>query len=407
MSQDNIENIEDIEDIEDNNVVRKNTIPKIFDDIFNNREIMPLIPSKKMLQKYDLFIDNVSAKFLKIKENPHLINYLTDHAVHYYAHLKESKPDQYAYYKVSFDKFVESYKHFILNAVRFGKRPDKKSYKLLIKQLGLIEYLRPNGGWGSYEGIAISDIRLMYAFMNNLNRYQGYKFYKDLLYNKLYIENVYYINRFANSSNITEIRRNMFLKKMKKTKPMDSSQVSKFNEFVNIDKFSQIAAILSDVVGKYYITGSIIDYINNTALKPNEYNRSDIDIVITNRLKFELLAGFIIGYLTYAQSETSERINNIISYDGKYITLKADYFSKREIQIYYMKEKYCVFAHHFPCVRGYINTKYGMALSRQAIDIFRPDSDKKVKFVFMFPYTDVEKSKMIIKKYQARGYKIE
>lgn len=385
----------------------QNNMKQIFEELFNDRDVMPLIPSKLSLQKYNLFIDNVSAKFLKIKENPHLINNLTEYALSYYDGLRENKPAEYAYYKICFEYFVDSYKHFILNAVRFGKRPDNKSYKLLIKQLGLIEYIQPHSGWGSYEGVAISDIRLVYAFINYPNIRDYHEFYHNLLLNKLYIENIYYINRLIDGSTITEYLRKELLKNMKKTKPMDSSQVSKFNEFVNIDKFAKFASILNDVVGKYYITGSVIDYINNTDLKYHEYINSDIDIVITNKLKFELLAGFIIGYLTYSQNETAENINKIISYDGKYITLRSGYFSNREIQIYYMKEKYCVFAHHFPCVRGYVNSKYEMALSRQAIDIFRPDSDKKVKFVFMFPYTDVEKSKNIIKKYQARGYKIE
>jgi len=384
----------------------QNSFGQIFEELFNNREIMPLVPSKLLLAKYDLFINNVNSKFLKIGQNPHLINHIDQKLLKYLNNLLKNNPQKYESYNIGFNNLEESYKYFVLNAVRFGKRPDNKSYKLLIKQLGLTEYTYSNNNnWGGYENIVISDIRLTYLFKNIED--STYNIYRNLLKNKFYIENMYYINRLYDTTYIDKNTRVSLLKSMKENKSMDSSQVSKFNKFVCIDKFAKLASIISNIVGKYYITGSIIDYINNTNLKPNQYDQSDIDIVITDKTKYELLAGVIVGYLKYAQNESDEDINNIISYTGKYITLDLGYFSNREIQIYYMKEKYCVFAHHFPCVRGYITSSYKMSLSQQAIDIFRPDSDKKIKFVFMFPYTDVEKSRKIIKKYKRRGYTIE
>lgn len=374
-----------------------------FDKVFNNRQAIPLIPSNANIQAYDLFIANLSSKTMRINENPHLIEKLKDKAISY---IRDDFLENKKNTVVDLHDFKTEYVYFILNAVRFGKRLPNQSMNKVIRYLRLWQY---SGGFqvGSYEGVSTNDIRITYLLKHEMDLTRRYH---KLLKAPYFIENVYYATKFPQKDLKREgkpITREKLLKSMKITSSMNENQCILFNEFVDGVKFTELINILREIVGKYYITGSIIDYINNTNLKPELYKNSDIDIVITDKLAFETLSGYLIAYLRFKMCMTMHQINKIVSYTGKYINLTGGFFSKRDVQIYHLKEKYGVFAHHFPCVRGYINSKGQMALSHQAIDIFRPNSDKKIRYIFMFPYTDVEKSASIIKKYRKRGYFIE
>jgi len=373
------------------NLNNKN-IEKFFDSVFNNRYYVPLYVENT--KKYDTYISKVNKNTLSPEEHPELLSLILDG----WRRNKYEKSGN----NIDLNMLHKEYAYFILNAVRFGK--SNKLRRQIYKYLGLQQYMcrRKNG----YTGEFCYDVRIYFRFVNE---YNGKLKYTDIINGidlqcmKFYIENLYYINRLTSNNNcgiyITDEGRKQALKNMKVTSPLNEEQSLRFNEFVNISKFVELINIIKHVVGKYYITGSIIDYMNNTSLDPKNYTDSDIDILVTNKLKFQLLA----GYLTKA----TEPDNDAIEYTGNRINIKAEVYSHRPIQIYYDREKHLVFDHHFPCVRGYINSKGSMALSQQAIDIFRPDSPKKVKYVFMFPYTDSEKAKSIIMKYYKRGYSIE
>ena len=358
-------------------------LEKLFNEIFNNRKLIPLIPNKNMMKRYTACINSINKYTLDVKANSSL------------SYLLKDIPNVD---KVRLNDLQTDYKYFILNSFRFGilENQDNKNkqYRKISRWLGLTNLYNGNFyGERTFYDVRIS--MLADEVIRNSNMYHDIAYH--ITDNVFYIENVYYINRLDNKSPWYFYDREEFLKNMKVSDCMTKSQVNKFNEFVNSEKFVNLMCIMKKIVNKFYITGSVIDYINNTTFNKENYIDSDIDIVVTDKIKFQLLSGYLLKYVEDLDSD-------IVEYTGRYINIKPGVFSHRHIQIYYMKEKYCVFAHHFPCVRGYINSKLKMSLSHQAIDIFRPDSDKKIKYIFMFPYTDLKKCKQIITKYRARGY---
>jgi hypothetical protein len=371
---------------------QKSNICKFFEELFTNYKEIPLIPSQYDMTSYINFIKVCNKNTLKVKYNPSLI-YLSNHTIY-----DETK-------QIPLYWLENGFVYFILNAFKFATPllNDNNKRNLIAKWLGIGKYYDENCFYGSK---IINDCRLSYKLYNLLmNGYMDYYRYNALIgdlnlpENYYYIENLYYLNRF---NKLNANKKTILLKSMKVKIEMNSIKCNNFNEFVNINMFNNLINIMKKIANKFYITGSIIDYINNTRLIRNNYNDSDIDIVITDKKAFELLAGYIKGYLEFVLD-----ITDGIEYTGKHINIKADIFSTRPIQIYYMDDKHYVFTHHFPCVRGYINNKLNMYLSQQAVKIFEPSSDKKIKFIFMFPYTDVAKARAIISKYKQRGYYIE
>lgn len=383
-----------------NNNTMKFSFVQFFNEVFNNREFIPLVVNKNQGIKYDAFIQNINSKVLCPNNNPHLLTKIKD--INMVAMFTNNRIKIRKSYKISLTKLNEKYAYFILNAYRFGKRAPDQSNRKIFKMLKLDEYVNEEE-YNVYGDIPIQDIRLNYR-LKQLSRYLEPNL--DIMSDPYVIENLYYINKLRESKFMDVDKRDLYLKKMYQKSDMNSDQISKFNKFVNPDKFNKLMLLLNEVVGSYYITGSVIDFINNNNLKEKEYKDSDIDIVVIDKFKFGLLAGYIMAYLQFTMNLSFADVSNIVSYDGKHLNIKAGYLSDRDIQIYWMEEKYGVFSHHFPCVRGYINNRYKMALSNQAVEIFKPTSNKVVNYVFMFPYTDSEKAKNIIEKYRARGYNI-
>lgn len=362
-------------------------LEQYFDKIFNDRDVIPLFVNKYLLKKYTAHVKTINKNTLNTKKHPELLTLTQKYDVNF-TNIK----------RIYLSDLPSKLVYFMLNSIRFGDT--NKRRKRLYQYLGLSQYV--SNYTNSYSGENNYDTRIYYRFINEHNfEYKASYILNNLEHPKMrfYLENLYYINKLDTDSicvYISDDRRKQALKNTKVTSELSEDQLRRYDKFVNMAKFIELTNIIEHVVGRYYITGSIIDYINSTTFNEDNYTDSDIDILVTDKLKFQLLA----GYLT----KLNEPNNDAIEYTGNRINIKADVYSYRPIQIYYCPEKQTVFSHHFPCVRGYINAKGSMALSHQAIDIFRPDSNKIVKFVFMFPYTNMEKSKAIIKKYHKRGY---
>lgn len=364
----------------------------IFEYIFNDRTEVPLIPNENDSNTYDHIMKTFDERSLIPAINPPLLFLVKKSCRN-----KDMTVIQPLY------RFEDKYIFLLLNAFRFGNVNYKRRSKVA-KLLGIEKYHKAMFSSDIYGNNVVYDVRINYRYNNLPSKFYVGNILARLLEpkNHFYIENLYYINRLRVKE--SGFKRKKYLKSMLVNVDMASDKMVKYSEFVSINKFTNLLAIMRLVANKYYITGSIIDYMFNTEFNPDNYKDSDIDIVITDKSKFGLLAGYLLSYYLNDLKISMENMNKYFTYDSKYITLSPGIFSDREIQIYCMTEKYCVFAHHFPCVRGYIDHNMRIRISQQAADIFKPDSDKVVKYIFIFPYTDVEKSKKIISKYEKRGY---
>lgn len=370
-------------------IIKPSSVERMFQYVFNDRECVPLVPSEDDLYMYNIALPSIDCDTL----NP-----INNHAL--IPHLKNKKKIRCNVPCKIYD-FKGEYKYFLLNAFRFGEVPNNKRNQIA-EVLGISRYHKATFSSDIYGNNVVYDVRINYRYDNlpsklsvgcMLIKLENPKYF-------FYIENLYYINRLRVKER--GFKREKYLKNMKVPINITSEKAAKLNDFVDMNNFVELIDIMKKIAEKFYLTGSLIDYMNNTNFDPSNYEDSDIDIVIVDKVKFHLLAGYLLGYLTFIRK--LDDIANYFTYDGKYISIQPGIFSCRPIQIYCMAEKYCVFAHHFPCVRGYVDHKMRMRLSNQAVDIFQPESDKIIKYVFIFPYTDVEKSKNIIKKYEKRGY---
>lgn len=365
----------------------------IFDYVFNVRKMVPLVPSDHLLEIYKNVIHGINKDSLVPSKNPALLFLIKGT----YKERDMTKP-------VPLHCFKDEYIFLLLNAFRFHNTKTKRRAEIA-KILGIKKYHKAMFSSDIYGNNVVYDVRINYRYDNLPKNFMTGTILSricNLKNNHIYIENLYYINRLRVKE--SGFKREKFLKRMKVPVEMTSDKAIKYFDFVGHNTFTNLTKIMSKVAEKFYLTGSIIDYMFNTEFNPDNYKDSDIDIVITDKSKFGLLAGYLLSYYLNDLKIPMEKMNEYFNYDGKYITLLPGVFSHREIQIYCMAEKYCVFAHHFPCVRGYIDHNMRIRISQQAADIFRPDSDKVVKYIFIFPYTDVEKSKKIINKYENRGY---
>lgn len=376
-------------------------IDQLFDGLFCNKTLFPLIPNDIKLSEYNIFT-KYTTKPLNVVKNPAILGHIKTMTFQTECAIKNRRDHKLT---LRLDELNVEYVYFILNAIRFSDIPKSKK-RSLIKSIGLYEVSIDE----DFYNMVIYDIRAKYYYDNVIDPKLRYKPVDTIIENGQFyhLENLYYMNKFKRFGYFdNDKNRKAALKLMKETQSMTSNQLAKFNTFVG-PKFSKLCNVMDSLGIKYYITGSIIDYMNNTTMNPNNYVDSDIDIVITDKIKFQVLSGILVA--TYANENgipIKDVMNNNIVYDIKYINIAAGVYSDRPIQMYYAFEKYSTFAHHFPCVRGYINNKGNISLSKQAVDIFRPDSDKVIKYVFMFPYTDTAKAKAIIEKYRKRGYVIK
>lgn len=177
--------------IELNNGFNNPDLNKHFDDCFN----VYLIESDDMLLMYETFLFNIKNKCNRITNNPMILTHIKDDR--YYDQCIEKN-------YVNFKYLTDEYKEFILNVIKFNSYENvKKSGILKAYKLG---YLYSLSYKSSYVN-TILDIRIHYRYYNTYE-IDVYKVIND----PIYIENIYYINRFRECNNKEEFVNQLFEK---------------------------------------------------------------------------------------------------------------------------------------------------------------------------------------------------